>query len=81
VATRVGPHSLPEPAGVRVEDGELAGYVTGEYTPTGSHAACLAALPGRPDAMAPHRYVVCDTPPADPTGWPHQPVRTTGDGR
>jgi hypothetical protein len=72
---------LPEPADARVEGGELVCYVTGERTPTGLPAASVAALPGRPAAMASHRHVVCDTPPADPADRPHQPVRDAGNGR
>jgi hypothetical protein len=63
---------LPAPAEVAVEDGELVGYVTGAHTPAALHAACLAALPGRPAAMAPQRYVVRDTAPA---------IGVTGSGR
>jgi hypothetical protein len=48
------------------------------------HKACMAALPGRPAAMAPHAYVVCervleDTASVD--AWRRRPVCREGTGR
>ncbi len=53
-------------------------------SPEQAHARCLAALPGRPTAMAPHRYVIHDGVPRDPTdhlGWQRIPVLAEGPGR
>ncbi|WP_326637144.1 hypothetical protein OG884_26100 [Streptosporangium sp. NBC_01755] len=62
----------------RTPDGLLTCHVTSE-TAEEIHAACLALLPGRTSAMAPHRYVV-HAP--EPTGVsPYGPVLTEGDGR
>ncbi|MGJ6960856.1 condensation domain-containing protein [Streptosporangium sp. G11] len=59
-------------------DGRLTCHVT-SGTPEEIRAACLALLPGRTSAMAPHHYVV-HAP--DPTGASlHGPVVTEGDGR
>ncbi|MEU4403906.1 condensation domain-containing protein [Streptosporangium sp. NPDC023963] len=59
-------------------EGRLTCHVT-SGTPEEIHAACLALLPGRTSAMAPHRYVV-HAP--EPTGASlHGPVVTEGDGR
>ena len=48
------------------------------------HAACVKALPGRPTAMAPGYYVLCDSSPADPrdaAAWAALPVIAEGTGR
>lgn len=53
-------------------------------TPWDAHKACLALLPGRSTAMAPHRYVICDRAPTDLdqlAGWRNQKVIASGDGR
>jgi hypothetical protein len=53
-------------------------------SPRAAHDACVALLPGRSTAMAPHRYVICDGVPADPdqqAGWRDLHVLATGDGR
>ncbi|WP_436760745.1 condensation domain-containing protein [Streptosporangium sp. V21-05] len=59
-------------------DGRLTCHVT-SGTPEEIRAACLALLPGRTSAMAPHHYVVHA---AGPTGASlYGPVVTEGDGR
>lgn len=55
----------------------------GTLTPEQVHRDCMAALPGRFTAMAPHRYVLCRSQPDDPTdpnSWRFQPARE-GTGR
>ena len=52
--------------------------------PARIHAACVAALPGRPAAMAPHHYVLhagSPAEPADPAAWRALPVLREGSGR
>ncbi|WP_394361890.1 condensation domain-containing protein [Amycolatopsis sp. SB7-3] len=44
----------------------LVCHLTGPATAADLHARVLAALPGRPTALAPHHYVICAEPPADP---------------
>jgi hypothetical protein len=44
----------------------LVCYLAGPARPAELHTEMLAALPGRPTALSPHRYVVCAEPPADP---------------
>ena len=71
--------------------GEPGGTVLAAYLPTGrvatpreAHDACVARLPGRSTAMAPHRYVICDRAPDDPdrlAAWHGRPVLASGDGR
>lgn len=77
--------------------GGLVAYLTAGptvHTPEQAHAACVALLPGREDqrgpqvmrftAMAPARYVICASAPADPAdlhGWRSQPVLAEGGGR
>jgi hypothetical protein len=59
-------------------------HTVGDVDPVGLHAACVAALPGRPGAMAPHRYVVCATAPTDTgalSAWQAQPITADGSGR
>jgi hypothetical protein len=49
-----------------------------------AHAACVAALEGRPTAMAPGRYSVYARPPDDPgdlASWREQRLLDDGDGR
>src|SRR5579859_1233002 len=51
-------------------------------TPQQAHARCMAALADHPTAITPRHYVICSTPPSDPsdpTAWP-APL-TTGTGR
>jgi hypothetical protein len=48
------------------------------------HAQCRQRLPGRPTAMAPAWYVICDQAPHDPArleSWRHLPARAEGSGR
>jgi hypothetical protein len=55
----------------------------GTLTPEQVHRDCMAALPGRFTAMAPHRYAICRHQPDDPTdpiSWRFQPARE-GTGR
>lgn len=62
----------------------LVCHTAGGADPAQLHAACVAALPGRPGAMAPHQYVVCATAPAGPAdlpAWQAQPVTVVGAGR
>ena len=65
----------------------LHAYVAGggrPVTPRDAHRACVAALPGRDGAMAPHRYVVCDGAPADVAdraAWHALPAVAEGTGR
>lgn len=56
---------------------------SGTLWPEQLHQECMAALPGRSSAMAPHRYVIVRrTPddPSDPASWRLQPARE-GTGR
>ncbi|MBM7773736.1 hypothetical protein JOD54_003940 [Actinokineospora baliensis] len=58
---------------VTVEDGQITASVTAPAPdPEALHTAVMAALPGKPGAMAPHRYVIHDIQGA---------VLTTGSGR
>ncbi len=53
-------------------------------TPQILHAQCRQRLAGRPTAMAPAWYVICERPPDDPTClglWRRLPVRVEGSGR
>ncbi len=54
--------------------------------PQALHAQCRQRLAdyGRPTAMAPAWYVICDQAPGDLAGlesWRHLPVRAEGSGR
>lgn len=65
---------------------ELVAYLTDPRLPGArqAHLRCLAALPGRNTAMAPHRYVLCaggPENPADLSAWQRRPVLWAGDGR
>ncbi|HEV2375696.1 MAG TPA: condensation domain-containing protein [Streptosporangiaceae bacterium] len=56
------------PACVEAVPDDLLGHrvvchIVGDITPGAAHDACMAALPGRPTAVAPHRYIVLGTPP------------------
>jgi hypothetical protein len=65
-------------------DSTLTAYLVGTdavRTPSAAHSACMAALRRHATAIAPAYYVLCDEAPADPAGWPRQPVRAEGDGR
>jgi hypothetical protein len=65
----------------------LVAYVSasgGQITPQILHAQCLQRLAGRPTAMAPAWYVICDHAPDDLArlgSWRHLPVRVEGSGR
>jgi Condensation domain len=65
----------------------LVAYVSAsgnEITPQVLHAQCRQRLPGRPTAMAPAWYVICDRTPDDLARlglWRHLPVRVEGSGR
>ncbi|GAA0842126.1 condensation domain-containing protein [Streptosporangium amethystogenes subsp. fukuiense] len=72
-AVQGGPHLV-----THTPDGLLTCHVT-SGTAEEIHAACLALLPGRTAAMAPHRYVV--HAPAPTGASPYGPVLTEGDGR
>jgi hypothetical protein len=90
--------ALPGPAAAFAVPGpggpELVAYLTpagGITAPGQAHRACMRTLRepdarGRPrhTAMAPHRYVICAGPPADPGDhacWRRQPVLADGPGR
>jgi hypothetical protein len=68
-------------------DEALVAYVAAasdEITPEILHAQCLQRLVGRPTAMAPAWYVICDRSPDDLARlglWRHLPVRVEGAGR
>ncbi|WP_432064701.1 condensation domain-containing protein [Streptomyces sp. C10-9-1] len=51
----------------------------GGLTPARAHAALMAALPGRPGVLAPHRYVIVQGPPRQPA--PAGPILREGTGR
>jgi hypothetical protein len=65
----------------------LVAYVSApgiQITPQDLHAHCRELLPGRPTAMAPAWYVICDRIPADLARlglWRQLPVRVEGSGR
>ncbi|HLK02204.1 MAG TPA: condensation domain-containing protein [Streptosporangiaceae bacterium] len=65
----------------------LVAYVAASgnrITPRILHAQCRQRLAGRPTAMAPAWYVICDRTPDDPAclgSWRHLPVRVEGSGR
>lgn len=65
----------------------LVAYVSApddEITPQMLHAQCRELLVGRPTAMAPAWYVICDRPPDDLASlglWRQLPVRAEGSGR
>ncbi|QQQ79492.1 hypothetical protein IOD16_14460 [Saccharothrix sp. 6-C] len=67
-----------------VDGRDLVAYLTATdavRTPEQAHARCLAALPGRLNALAPRHYVVCPTAPTDatdPAAWPAPLVTGTG---
>ena len=70
--------------GVFCDDGGLTAFLAPGPDPARAHEACMAALPGRETAMAPQRYVVCASPPADvgdPAAWRARPVVAEGSGR
>jgi hypothetical protein len=79
--------ALATPAHPVVEGGTLTAHLTATRslrTPEQAHAACMAALPGRPATMAPQWYVLHEGTPADPTdlaAWQALPVRAAGSGR
>ncbi|MEN3538896.1 condensation domain-containing protein [Microbispora sp. ZYX-F-249] len=76
-------------AAVALEDGDggaprLTGYLLarpGLDTPEAVHTAFMRAATGRTDVLAPHHYVLCAAPPADPAGWPGCPRLAEGGGR
>jgi hypothetical protein len=56
----------------------------GAVAPTDLHTPCMAALPEYRSAIAPHRYVVHATAPADEADeadWQRQRILLEGDGR
>ncbi|MEU7912311.1 condensation domain-containing protein [Microbispora bryophytorum] len=62
----------------------LTGYLVarpGLDTPEAVHTAMMRAAAGRTDVLAPHHYVLCTAPPAEPGGWPGCPRSTEGGGR
>jgi hypothetical protein len=59
----------------------LVAYTTADSTPEDLHSACLASLPGRMSAMAPHHYIICATAPGAGERWEDQPRLTEGSGR
>jgi hypothetical protein len=65
----------------------LVAYVSASsnrITPQILHAQCRQRLAGRPTAMAPAWYVICDRTPDDLARlglWRHLPVRVEGSGR
>ncbi len=73
-------------AGPRIA-GSLVAYVSASgnrITPRILHAQCRQRLAGRPTAMAPAWYVICDRTPDDPArleSWRQLPVRVEGSGR
>lgn len=70
-----------------IDDRELVAYVPQSphaQTPEQAHARCLLHLPGRPTAMAPRWYIICDGAPADPDdpeNWRQRTVLAQGSGR
>lgn len=82
--------SLPEvvPRIFRAIDGRaLVAYLPqGLYvqTPEQAHARCMTQLQGRPAAMTPRWYIICDGAPANPDdlhAWQKRPVLAQGPGR
>jgi hypothetical protein len=69
-----------------VDGRTLVAYVVADgpvRSPEQAHARCVAALPGRPTAMAPQHYVLFTEAPADPTrpdAWPRR-ILAEGSGR
>jgi hypothetical protein len=65
----------------------LTAYISAsgsEITPQILHAQCIQRLAGRPTAMAPAWYVICDRTPGDRAqlaSWRHLPVRVESSGR
>jgi len=69
-----------------VDGEELVAYLAGGTitTVTEAHARCMAALPGRVTAMAPRRYILCDSAPDRPdrlSAWQLRAVISQGSGR
>ncbi|MER5888200.1 condensation domain-containing protein [Streptomyces sp. NPDC001941] len=69
-------------------DPELTAFIAAgddsALTPTRAHAALMEVLPGRPELLAPHRYVIVPAPPSHPgdtAAWRRLPVLTEGSGR
>ena len=73
-------------AGTRTGE-SLVAYVSAsgnQITPQILHAQCRQRLAGRPTAMAPAWYVICDLTPGDPAdlgSWRRLPLRVEGSGR
>jgi len=61
----------------------LVAYLASETDPHRLHTTLVDALPGHRNAVAPHHYVVCATPPPTPdlTAWQRLPVLVQGSGR
>jgi hypothetical protein len=56
----------------------------GELGPEDAHRRCAGLVEARPDAVAPHHYVIHDRPPADPgqaAAWAATRVLAEGPGR
>lgn len=70
-----------------VDERELVAYVPvgpEARTPEQVHSRCMAELPGRPSAMTPRWYVICDGSPEDPSdanAWRNLAVVAQGPGR
>lgn len=77
----------PSAALLDVRQSTLVAYLASSHqvhTPYQAHTACVDGLVGRPTAMAPHRYILCDRAPDDPrdlAAWQRRPVLAEGDGR
>lgn len=71
----------------QAEERELVAYIPAgpqALTPEQAHARCMAQLPGRPSAMTPRWYVICDGTPSDPSdasAWRALAVLAQGPGR
>ena len=64
--------------------GRITCFVAGPASPEDLHARCVATLPGRVTALAPHEYVICADPPPDPSdedSWAAREVVARGTGR
>nr|WP_254047473.1 condensation domain-containing protein [Streptomyces aureus] len=75
------------PGGAPPQDGVLTAYIAvgdSPLTPAGAHTALMDALPGRPGVLAPRRYVIVHTPPAEAdrtSAWLRQQILREGTGR
>ncbi|MER5638944.1 condensation domain-containing protein [Kitasatospora sp. NPDC002227] len=72
------------PVHVGAADGELTAHIAAgaaPLTPAEAHTALMAALPGHPGLLAPHRYVIVRHPPAAGEAWHRQQTLLEGSGR